>query len=323
MLVIGGVLGLLMTCLALDAFGTSSDLEPEPGDDEALPEEGEPDLPRDMPDPDSLGTDSLGTEGSAAGAAPEAEGDCIDARQGESGEIIMGTPGDDEIRGGDGDDDIRGGLGDDTIRAGAGDDWVQGDGAYGAGGDDVIHGEAGNDLLCGQGGNDLIHGGEGDDTLLGGEGNDTLFGGPGNDWLSGHDGDDVLVSTEGSDDLDGGRGDDVLIGHDGPETVWMNGGEGDDTLMPGAHDFATGGPGADAFILRPVAAGFPTISDFDAAEDEIRLHLPEEIAHDAQLDLRQDEDGTWLLEVNGQAVSRLLQPGGLQLQDVRIIPIRA
>lgn len=306
MVLIGGLLGLLVAGLALDSLsssGSGGDHDDDAGED--LPQDEVPQLPPIMPE--------LPQE---EPASPQPDVDAVH-------DPAMGSPGDDVIHGGDGDDDLRGGLGDDTIHAGAGNDWVQGDAAYGPGGDDVIYGGAGDDLLCGQGGNDLIYGEEGDDTLWGGEGNDTLFGGPGNDWLSGHDGDDVLVSTEGSDDLDGGRGNDVLIGHDGPETVWMNGGEGDDTLMPGAHDFATGGAGADTFILRQVPEGFPTISDFDAKEDEIRLHLPEELAHEARLDLREDEDGTWLLEVNGEAVGRLLQHGGLKLEDVRIVPVKS
>ncbi|MBM3605765.1 MAG: calcium-binding protein, partial [Alphaproteobacteria bacterium] len=188
---------------------------------------------------------------------------------------------------------------------------------------DVIHGGSGNDLLAGQGGDDLLFGDEGDDTLFGGEGDDTLFGGPGNDFLSGNDGNDVLISTEGSDDLDGGRGDDVLIGHDGPETVWMNGGEGDDTLMPGANDFASGNSGADMFILHQAAGGIPTIADFDSSEDQLVLHLDADVARTAQLSLHEDEDGTFLLNVNGNAIGRLLQHGGLRVEDVRIVPVKA
>lgn len=304
MLVMGGLLGLLVAGLALD-FGTSAAQENQDDDLPDAPED-EAALPPVMPGPD--------------GAFPEDTGTVIEGS--DAGDTLMGGPGGYLIRGGSGDDDLRGGLGDDTIHAGPGNDWVQGDAAYGPGGNDVIHGGPGDDLLCGQGGDDLIYGDSGDDTLWGGEGNDTLFGGPGNDWLSGHDGDDVLVSTEGSDDLDGGRGDDVLIGHDGPETVWMNGGEGNDTLMPGAFDFASGNAGADTFVLRPVAEGFPTIADFDAAEDEIHLHMSEDLAAGAELDLREDEDGTWLLEVNGQTVGRLLQQGGLRVEDIRVVPVR-
>lgn len=306
MLIFGGLLGLIMAGLMVDmtTLHSSRPEEPEDLDDGVEPEvldgSGEGLLPPMLPEPD----------------APESVVDGTDGL-----DELMGTPGDDLIRGHAGNDDLRGGQGHDTIEAGDGDDWIQGDGDYGAGGNDVIHGGAGDDLLAGQGGDDLLYGDGGDDTLMGGEGDDTLFGGEGNDILSGHEGSDILVSTAGSDDLDGGRGDDVLIGHDGPETVWMNGGEGNDTLMPGAHDFASGNEGKDSFVLRHGPEGFPTIADFDSAEDQITLHLDAELARDAQLSLREDQDGTFLLEVNGHSVGRLLQHGGLKVEDVRIVAI--
>ena len=77
----------------------------------------------------------------------------------------------------------------------------------------------------------------------------------------------------------------MLIGHDGPETVWMNGGEGDDTLMPGAHDFVSGNDGGDSFVLRDTLEGFPTIADFDADRDQIELHLDAADAQDAEVTL--------------------------------------
>lgn len=302
MLLIGSLIGLALAAFVMESGQSDDDEAAEDGP--VAPDPDDEGLPPVMPGPDGSPTVPRQIIG------------------GDDGDTLMGGAGDDVIRGGAGADDLRGGLGNDTIHAGGGDDWVQGDAAYGAGGDDVIWGGDGNDHLNGQGGDDLIHGEEGDDTIFGGEGNDTLFGGPGNDWLSGNDGDDVLVSTEGSDDLDGGRGNDVLIGHDGPETVWMNGGEGDDTLMPGAHDFASGNAGADTFVLRQIPQGFPTIADYDSAEDQIELHLSERVAPTAQLTLREDLDGTYLLEVNGQSVGRLLQHGGLRIEDIRIVSVR-
>ncbi len=167
----------------------------------------------------------------------------------------------------------------------------------------------------------MLFGEDGDDTLMGGEGDDSLFGGEGDDVLAGHEGNDLLVSTGGTDDLDGGAGDDVLIGHDGPETVWMNGGDGNDTLMPGAHDFASGNAGDDTFLLRQVQEGFPTLADFHGDHDQLVLHLDAQVARDVQLSLREDADGSTLLEVNGQAVGRLLNPEALRLGDIRIVAI--
>lgn len=294
MLLFSSLLTLLMAGLTADlSGGADQDSDEPPPDDLPL-------LPPIMPDPDTGGLTFLGTGGD---------------------DLLHGDDGDDLIRGGAGQDDIRGGLGNDTIRAGDGDDWVQGDGVYGPGGDDVIWGGAGNDSLAGQGGDDFLHGGSGDDTLLGGEGNDTLIGGRGNDWLSGHDGDDVLVAgPNGMNDLDGGRGNDLLIGHDSPRMNWLHGGEGDDTLHPGSGDFAEGQAGADLFVLRDGITEAPIIADFDAAEDRIELHLPDDIAETAVVDLHRDTDGTLLLRVDGHAVARLLQDGGLRVGDILIVP---
>lgn len=348
MLMLAGLMGLLVAGLAIDMTGVmanaseddTDDLpENDLGDDSFLPpvmpdaffEDGgddpvasgpgdesaaEPDDGETPPiDPELPSSDDPRVDGEAVTPLPPFQtisGNDLD-------DVLMGGSGNDLIYGHGGDDDLRGGQGNDTIHAGDGDDWVQGDGDYGPGGDDVIYGGAGNDLLCGQGGDDLIYGEDGDDTLLGGEGNDTLHGGAGNDWLSGHDGDDVLVSGGGADDLDGGRGNDLLVGHDDPERVWMNGGEGDDTLMAGAGDFAVGGAGADSFVLRQVAGEVPVIADFDGSEDQIVLHLPVEMGEDPQVALDREPDGTWLLRVNGEAVGRLLQDGGLRVEDIALV----
>lgn len=98
--------------------------------------------------------------------------------------------------------------------------------------------------------------------LSGGAGGDTLIGGAGNDTLDGGDGDDLLI---------GGNGDDLLIGGRGHDT--LDGGAGNDTLVFGPGDLATGGAGADRFVvaaLQPgggsAPAGHPersTITDFD------------------------------------------------------------
>ncbi len=101
----------------------------------------------------------------------------------------------------------------------------------------------------------------------------------------------------------------------------MNGGDGNDTLMPGAHDFASGNAGDDTFLLRQVQEGFPTLADFHGDHDQLVLHLDAQVARDVQLSLREDADGSTLLEVNGQAVGRLLNPEALRLGDIRIVAI--
>ncbi|WP_265500065.1 calcium-binding protein [Paracoccus beibuensis] len=313
MLILGGLLGALVAGLVVDVGGLASSRDADDDDTPDAKDDGDvagdvetglADGPMILPLPEE--------EYPVPGGAAVVDGDDPD----------LPTGGGDRIGGGADDDDLRGGLGDDSLAGGAGNDWLQGDDAYGEGGNDLLNGDSGDDLLAGQGGEDLLFGDDGDDTLMGGDGDDTLFGGAGNDILAGHDGADLLVSTGGTDDLDGGRGADVLIGHDGPETVWMNGGEGDDTLMPGAHDFVSGNDGADRFELRQSDGGFPVIADFDADRDQLVLHVGADVARDARLTLREDDDGTFLLELNGSPVGRLLTPGGLRAEDVLLVAVR-
>ena len=118
-------------------------------------------------------------------------------------DVILGTPGPDDINalGGDdlacglgGDDTVNGGVGIDKLFLGAGNDVANGgtgndqvfgnngaDVVDGAAGADTLRGEAGGDLLLGQDGNDLVEGGDGDDGLSGGPGADTCRGGAGRD----------------------------------------------------------------------------------------------------------------------------------------------
>lgn len=302
----------LASLMALAAAGAALDLTAR-SDAEDDDEFG--DTPPVLGDPDGgeIGDISAGGSEAGSGSGPVAEPVAPEVP------LPPETPGDELIEGGSGADDLFGGAGNDTIRAGAGDDWVQGDGSYDAAGADEIRGGQGADSLAGQGGDDIVWGDEGDDTLYGGEGRDTLFGGTGNDWLSGNDGDDLLVSGGGADDLDGGHGDDDLVGNDDPDTVWMHGGQGNDTLAPGAGDFAEGQEGADRFVLQQGPGPLPVIADFDAREDQMVLHLPDSLARDARIGLADDEDGTVLITLNGEAIGRMLGTGGLVAGDILVV----
>ncbi len=77
----------------------------------------------------------------------------------------------------------------------------------GMSGADLILGLGGNDLLTGNDGDDLICGGDGVDLLFGLAGNDLLDGGAGNDVLNGGSGDhDQLIGDVGNDTLLDGDG---------------------------------------------------------------------------------------------------------------------
>lgn len=110
----------------------------------------------------------------------------------------------------------------------------------------------------------VIQGGAGDDTLRGGDGDDTLSGGAGADSLMGGAGADQLYGGEGNDTLDGGGA---------PEGRFdlLDGGEGDDQIQLAPTALATGGAGADTFVLpdRPGADGLlGAIFDFSADQGD-------------------------------------------------------
>ncbi|MCA1971520.1 MAG: hypothetical protein LDL44_01660 [Caenispirillum sp.] len=67
--------------------------------------------------------------------------------------------------------------------------------------------------------------------------------------------------NEGNDLVVGGAGDDALNGHGGDDE--LHGGAGNDLL--------TGGAGRDTFVFRPADGGHDRITDFNRAEDTIRI----------------------------------------------------
>jgi hypothetical protein len=172
--------------------------------------------------------------------------------------VIVGSPGPDNITGSaNGDlqggtnrgDAICGGGGNDTITAGPGDD-------------NQIFGEVGNDLIAGGRGDDHLDAGAGADELHGEEGDDTLTGGSGDDEYHGDDGVDLLGEIgpgyDGDDTMAGGRGDDRLFGGDdednlagGPGDDYLDGGDEDDHVNDTqGEDTVNGGFGNDALSAR-------------------------------------------------------------------------
>ena len=155
-----------------------------------------------------------------------------------------------------------------VIGAGGGGATSGDDTLVGTEGNDTIDGLAGNDSISGLGGDDSLIGGEGDDTLDGGSGANALNGGIGNDTYIVSGGSNTIQDTGGIDTVvsDGGGvlgpgmenlialGDwtfasleasgnelDNVITNDGPGGFWMDGADGDDTLI--------GGGGSDMFVF--------------------------------------------------------------------------
>lgn len=111
--------------------------------------------------------------------------------------------------------------------------------------------------------------------------------------------------------------DEAIDRGDGADDVF--GGAGDDTIAGGASDFAEGQEGADRFVRQDAPGELPIIADFNAGEDQLVLHLPESVPDYAKGDLAADKDGTFLVTVNGEAIGRMLQVGGLSAADIVVV----
>lgn len=143
-------------------------------------------------------------------------------------------------------------AGADIVRAGAGDDSV-----LGGDGDDALYGDADHDRLYGDAGRDSLYGGSGNDELYGGANADILEGEDGADLLAGGSSGDVVVGGAGADEV---HAEDVVplatalaLGETEAPTglrgEWVDGGEGEDTVVGGAgNDQVMGGGGADVLV---------------------------------------------------------------------------
>ncbi|MBO9408125.1 hypothetical protein J7399_11845 [Shimia sp. R9_1] len=218
--------------------------------------------------------------------------------------------------------------------------------------DNAISGTSGHDILSGEGGNDTLDGGQGrdylfgftgDDTLRGDLDDDVLAGGEGNDLLSGGGGNDTLRGYSGNDTLNGGAGNDLLIGADisnreieigdvyrdraasGPiefeeptekEANVLNGGGGNDEILLGEGDTATGGEGKDLFqIGQWIDEDAPLITDFDANEDVLSV-LYEDDQPSPTITLERTGGETQVL-ANGVVMARIAgDAAGLDVSDV-------
>ena len=182
----------------------------------------------------------------------------------DSGDEIIGLGGNDTLNGLNGDDILKGGQGQDSLIGGSGEDTLVGDND-----DDTLDGAFGNDLLVGGQGQDSLVGGSGEDTLIGNDDNDTLDGAFENDLLKGGQGQDSLVGGPGEDTLVGSAGNDTLDGSSGNDV--LNGGLGNDVLDGGfGLDLYTGGAGADIFVATSDATT-TKVSDFEDGIDQIRV----------------------------------------------------
>ncbi|SMP10814.1 calcium-binding protein [Shimia sagamensis] len=241
-------------------------------------------------------------------------------RDGEVGLMLEGSDNDNEIYATNGPDILSGEDGDDSLRGRDGQDYLLGgDGAdslYGQSSDDVLHGGAGDDEL---------HGGSGNDTLFGAGGDDALYGGPGNDELVGTD-----IFNRDLEIADRYTPEDpstplAVVTPTQAEANLLDGGDGDDCLLVGEGDTATGGAGHDHFEVGYWVEdedNVPVVTDFNEAEDVIEVHY---LAGDPEptitLETESDEtmvyaDGQLVLRVQGD--SDTLTTDDVQLAEITV-----
>ncbi|WP_294228048.1 calcium-binding protein [uncultured Shimia sp.] len=295
-------LGLLLAGLGIAAFadfGGSDDTESDEGNDA-----------------NTNTDDEINTTG---GVNDEVTSRSI-TRDGEVGLMLEGSDSDNEIYATNGPDILSGEDGDDSLRGRDGQDYL-----LGGDGEDSLYGQTADDLLHGGSGDDELHGGSGNDTLFGAGGDDALYGGPGNDELVGAD-----IFNRDLEIADRYTPEDpssplALATPTEEEANLLDGGEGDDCILMGEGDTATGGAGNDHFEVGYWVEdedNVPRITDFNEAEDVIEVHY---LAGDPEpaitLGIEGDEtlvyaDGQLVVRVQGDSDS--LTASDVQLAEITV-----
>jgi Ca2+-binding RTX toxin-like protein len=196
-----------------------------------------------------------------------------------------------EFFGNDGDDIAAGQSSHDYLDGRGGDDTL-----WGGDGDDHVHGGAGDDTVSGDGGDDLVYGYIGDNDMSGGTGDDKLHAG---------DGDDVINGGSGNDELLGGHGEDIA------EKNYLNGSDGQETLIGNDGDVMSGGADADRF---EITGG--TVSIMDYADDDLLVLNYE--GNVPELTTQSTADGTILL-ANGAPVASLYGVTAFDVGTVQLV----
>lgn len=351
MLAAGGLLILAAMGFALSGMITDGGADPsdDPGDTSRTT--NDPDLAPDtelaIVPVDTLFSDTNAIDTAPVGdTAPENTAPAQDSQiQPDGGTIddmlnarhamaeLLNTDSNDALTGGHNSDAITGTDGTDAI--------------FGNDGDDSLHGGAGADEIYGDEGNDSINGGDGQDFLVGGYGNDTVLGGADGDMIFGSDGDDLLSGEAGDDVLQGGFGADTLLGGQGNDTLdgtysaqqgsfgpfdqdrgdHLDGGDGDDVILIGAADVATGGEGRDSFITGSfieLAELAGHVTDFDPSQDVIEVIFDPDSTPDPIITVVDFDDGTGAnILFNGEVILTVsgaqgLDPAAIELREVEM-----
>jgi Ca2+-binding RTX toxin-like protein len=195
--------------------------------------------------------------------------------------------------------------------------------------------------INGTSGPDTITGTARDDLILGQSGDDILFGGSGADRLEGGDGRDTLNGDGGPDQMYGGAGDDVIDGRDGglpaDRSIYdyfelLNGGEGNDLLLPDSGDAVNSLEGSDIIHVAPGQSAIQLFNfNSGPGQDRIEIEVPQG-QPDPTLELVYEDDAAdgefpefWrtLILVDGRAVFTLdyAYPRNISLDAISFVRV--
>ncbi|NHX27487.1 calcium-binding protein, partial [Escherichia coli] len=105
---------------------------------------------------------------------------------------------------------------------------------------------------------------------------------------------------------------------------YLNGGDGDDILLAGAHDLATGGNGADSFVIGDwlTEGESAIVADYHAGEDALIVVYDPDTDPAPEITIDTDADGTSVIRLNGLAVATVTNAPDLMPGHITLIPVQ-
>ncbi|MDK2775616.1 MAG: calcium-binding protein, partial [Tabrizicola sp.] len=108
---------------------------------------------------------------------------------------------------------------------------------------------------------------------------------------------------------------------DDRQSDFLNGGTGDDRLVLGAGDYATGGEGADEFVLQgqPDAPGVTRIADYTPGEDQLVVVYDPSVHSDPVLTIGPNADGPGqVIYLDGGRIA-VVDGAPVGVSDIRLV----
>ena len=142
-----------------------------------------------------------------------------------------------------------------------------------------------------------------------------------------------LGNNAAIENVNGGNAADVITGNAGDDTIsgveaagpqemdFINGGEGNDILILGASDHATGGAGNDAFVLQEWLneASVTHIADYDPAADRLVIIYDQAVHPDPVLTVEPNDGGSGRsIFIDGAKIA-VVNGGPFSADDVRLV----